>query len=153
MEIKPFSNGSEFECWLGSNCYQCEKHQYEDECEIEIAIAEAMITGFVSENTAHRMGMVKSKSGWEHTSCKEIIPIQRWHIVGEIDGKKAMLFGLFDSIDKAEVVLASADSIIDEVNPYTKLNLKELAVSIEQTNIRMQGQIDKFIELKRLPTN
>lgn len=64
-----------------------------------------------------------------------------------------MLFGPFDSIDKAEIVLASADSIIDEVNPYTKLNLKELAVSIEQTNIRMQGQIDKFIELKRLPTN
>lgn len=144
MEIRPFSNSSEFEYWLGGNCYQCEK--YQNECEIEIALAEAMITGVVSETTARRMGMVKFKSGWKHTSCKEIIAIKRWHIVGEINGKKALLFGPFDSIDKAKILLASASSIIDEVNAHTKINLKELELSIEQTDVRVQGQIDRFVE-------
>lgn len=137
MEIQPFSNGSEFECWLGNNCYQCEKYRDEYECEIEVAIAEATITSVIDKTTARRMGMVESKSGWCHTSCKEIIPIQRWHIVGEIDAKEAMLFGPFDSLDKAEVALASADSVINEVSPYTKLNLKELAISIKQTNVQL----------------
>ncbi|MGB3649716.1 MAG: hypothetical protein WBA41_00700 [Rivularia sp. (in: cyanobacteria)] len=27
MEIRPFSNSSEFECWLGNNCYQCEEKE------------------------------------------------------------------------------------------------------------------------------
>ena len=152
MEITPFSNATEFECWLSSNCYNCEKYYKTNNeegysiCEIEIVIAEASITGSVYVPIALRMGMVRVESGWQHTSCKEVIPLQKWHVIGEADNKKALLFGPFDSVDKAAFALLSAPWIIEEVNSYSKINLSNLKLDIEQTNTQVIGEIDRFIE-------
>lgn len=152
MNIQPFSNGTEFECWLSANCYECKKYYDVDDdgyskCEIENALAYATITGYIDEPIALRMGMKNSESGWKYTSCKEKIPLQRWHVVGKMNGKKTLLFGPFESIYLAENALSSSKSIIEEVSLYSKINLTDIKLSIEQTNTQTAGEIDRFIEV------
>lgn len=153
-EIRPFSNGSEFTSWMSSNCYKCEKYDTNDDgystCEIENGIAEGTIDGTISQAIATRMGMVKTASGWEHTNngCTEIEPIQRWHIMGEVNGKSGMLFGPYDSIDAAAIAIKSAPLIINEVASLSQTlsdHLNDIKLFVEQTNTDNLGQIDRFI--------
>jgi hypothetical protein len=151
--IRPFSNGSEFDSWMSSNCYKCEKYVTNDDgystCEIENGIACGAIDGVISQAIATDMGMVKTPSGWEHSgTCTEIKPIQRWHIMGEINGKSGMFFGPYDSIDAAAIAIKSAPLIINEVASLSKTlsdHLDNIKLSVEQTNTDTLGQIDRFI--------
>ncbi len=152
--IRPFSNGSEFDSWMSSNCYKCEKYITNDDgystCEIENGIACGAIDGVISHAIATRMGMVKTPSGWQHSgTCTEIEPIQRWHIMGEVNGKSGMLFGPYHSIDAAALALSkSAPLIINEIASLSKTltdHLDNIKLFVEQTNTDTLGQIDRFI--------
>jgi hypothetical protein len=151
--IRPFSNGSEFDSWMFSNCYKCEKYITNDDeyslCEIENGIACGAIDGVISHAIAIRMGMVKTPSGWEHSGrCTEIEPIQRWHIMGEINGKSGMFFGSYDSIDAAALAIKSAPLIINEIASLSQTlsdHLGNIKLSVEQTNTDIGGQINRFI--------
>lgn len=148
MSIRPFSNGSEFECWMHTNCYRCEKYYVVDisgysTCEIENAIADATATGVVSEEIAARMG-IKNPGG---NKCTEFVQISKWHIVGNVNDRSVVLTGPFNSKEDAVLGLTEAPLLINEIKEHLKSPLDNVKLFVMQTNDNSPGQINNFIDM------
>ena len=75
-KMRPFSNGSEFMCWLGDNCERCKKANFETAdraktCPMEYDLAFASVTdGLIPKESAERIGL-KTEPYIHLTDCKE----------------------------------------------------------------------------------
>lgn len=85
--IIPFSNATDYQCWLSANCEKCRKY-HEDldnrgysKCEIEGAIALSSCGEGLTEEMIKRMGGVQSTTSSEdynffHQKCTEMEAIK-----------------------------------------------------------------------------
>lgn len=73
--VRPFANGSEYDCWTARNCDRCALNGYAlktvPECDMEVALSMGMITGTIASVFAEDIGAtIRGKYCDMPTHCK-----------------------------------------------------------------------------------